>query len=76
MFLANFNRSIKERLTIIQQFQGMKGDIGFPGPDGFPGVPGFPGLPGDRGPQGFPGKHQSRFYTALYLNVSDIENYR
>lgn len=61
----------------------MKGDIGFPGPDGFPGVPGFPGLPGDRGPQGFPGKHQSRFSTTLYLptpeqhlNVSDIENYR
>lgn len=61
----------------------MKGDIGFPGPDGFPGVPGFPGLPGDRGPQGFPGKYRSRFYatlnlptTDLYLNVSDIENYR
>lgn len=57
--------------------------MGFPGPVGFPGVPGFPGLPGDRGPQGFPGKHQSRFYatlysptTDLYLNVSDIENYR
>lgn len=50
----------------------MKGDIGFPGPDGFPGVPGFPGLPGDRGPQGFPGKRQSRFYATLYLPITDL----